>query len=53
METGPEAVGPFTELVARYGPAVWAALADSVPRRSHTHAFARVDVWLWVFERAP
>ncbi len=92
-----EAVGPFTELVAQYGPRAWDTLAANVPRDLrwnylllmvgialliflvrkgrgakgadgrerpsglreyllprdiYTHVSARVDIWLWVFERA-
>ena len=32
MDTGAKAVGPFTELVAQYGPRVWETLAANVPR---------------------
>jgi len=97
MDTGAQAVGPFTELLEKYGPRVWDTLAANVPRdlrwgwlllmfaiallifvlrkgrgakgadgrerpcglvefllprEIYTHVSARVDVWLWVFERA-
>jgi len=97
MDTGAQAVGPFTELLEKYGPRVWETLATNVPRdlrwgwlllmfaiallifvlrkgrgakgadgrerpcglvefllprEIYTHVSARVDVWLWVFERA-
>lgn len=96
MDTDAQAVGPFTELVEKYGPQVWETLAANVPRdlrwgwlllmfaiallifvlrkgrgakgadgrerpcglvefllprEIYTHVSARVDVWLWVFER--
>lgn len=97
MDTDAQAVGPFTELVEKYGPRAWEMLAANVPRDLrwswlllmfaiallifvlrkgrgakgadgreracgfveyflprdiYTHVSARVDVWLWVFERA-
>lgn len=97
MDTAAQAVGPFTELVEKYGPRVWDTLIANVPRdlrwgwlilmfsiallifvfrkgrgakgadgrerhcgliefllprEIYTHVSARVDVWLWVFERA-
>jgi sterol desaturase/sphingolipid hydroxylase (fatty acid hydroxylase superfamily) len=35
VETGAQAVGPFTELVDTYGPQVWNTLAANVPRDLH------------------
>lgn len=32
MDTDAQAVGPFTELVEKYGPQVWETLAANVPR---------------------
>jgi sterol desaturase/sphingolipid hydroxylase (fatty acid hydroxylase superfamily) len=97
VAAGAEAVGPFTELVGKYGPPAWDTLAANVPRDLrwnwlllmiaialviflarkgrgakgadgreracglvefllprdiYTHVSARVDIWLWIFERA-
>ena len=97
MTEAAEKIGPFTELTREYGPVVWKALSDNVPRDLrwnwlllmlalavvffavrngrgakgadgrerqsglveyllprdiYTHVSARVDVWLWIFERA-
>jgi sterol desaturase/sphingolipid hydroxylase (fatty acid hydroxylase superfamily) len=97
MAEAAEKIGPFTELTREYGPVVWKALSENVPRDLrwnwlllmlalavifyavrkgrgakgadgrerhcglveyllpkdiYTHVSARVDVWLWIFERA-